>query len=73
MTDPQRARDHDDGTIEEPANSTVDDWFGQNAARDADLADQLVADEDGDEAAAERRFEEEAKGQDKYKAGHPRS
>ena len=73
MADPQQARDNDDGTIEEPANSTVDDWFGQNAARDADLADDLVAAEGGDEAAAEERFAQEAQGEQKYKAGHRRS
>jgi hypothetical protein len=58
--------------IREPDNSTVDDWFGQNVARDQDLADELVDQEGGDEQAAERRFDEEAEGQEKYKAGHPR-
>jgi hypothetical protein len=72
MNDPQHAKSHADGTIEEPENSTVDDWFGQNAGRDAELADQLVAEEGGDEAAAEQRFEEEAQGEERYKAGHPR-
>ncbi len=72
MADPQQAKDNPDGSIEEPDNSTVDDWFGQNAARDADLADELVAEEGGDEAAAERRFEEEAEGKEKYDEGHPR-
>lgn len=62
----------DHGTIEEPPNSTVDDWFGQNAARDQELADELVDQEGGDEAAAERRFEQEAEGEEKYEAGHPR-
>ena len=56
----------------EPDNSTVDDWFGQNVARDQDLADRLVDDEGGDETAAEERFDREAEGRDKYKAGHPR-
>jgi hypothetical protein len=58
--------------IQEPENSTVDDWFGQNVARDQDLADRLVAEEGGDEAAAEERFEEEAEGEDKFREGHPR-
>jgi hypothetical protein len=58
--------------IREPDNSTVDDWFGQNVARDQDLADRLVDEEDGDETAAEERFEDESEGEDKYKAGHPR-
>ena len=58
--------------IKEPENSTVDDWFGQNVARDQELADELVAEEQGDEAAAEARFEDEAEGQEKYEAGHPR-
>ncbi len=72
MTDPQQAKDNPDGSIEEPENSTVDDWFGQNAARDAELADELVAEEGGDQAAAEERFEQEAEGEEKYDAGHPR-
>jgi hypothetical protein len=58
--------------IEEPENSTVDDWFGQNVARDQEKADELVAEEGGDTEAAEERFEEEAEGQDRYEAGHPR-
>jgi hypothetical protein len=61
----------DDNEITEPENSTVDDWFGQNVARDQDLADQLVAEEGGDTAAAEERFEQEAQGEAKYDAGHP--
>jgi hypothetical protein len=61
-----------DSEIREPDNSTVDDWFGQNVARDQDLADQLVEEEGGDEAAAEERFERDAEGQEKYEAGHPR-
>ena len=58
--------------ITEPENSTVDDWFGQNVARDQDLADELVAEEDGDLDSAEKRFDAEAEGEDKFQAGHPR-
>jgi hypothetical protein len=58
--------------IREPDNSTVDDWFGQNVARDQELADDLLEQEDGDERAAESRFEREAKGRERYEAGHPR-
>lgn len=59
--------------VQEPTqDSTVDDWFGQNVARDQELADELVAEEGGDEAAAEERFDAEAEGQDTYEAGHPR-
>lgn len=72
MSDPQQARDNPDGSVEEPENSTVDDWFGQNAARDAELADELVEEEGGDEEAAEERFEREAEGEETYRAGHPR-
>jgi hypothetical protein len=61
-----------DEQIREPDNSTVDDWFGQNVARDQELADELVDEEGGDESAAEERFEQEAEGQEKYEAGHPR-
>lgn len=58
--------------IQEPENSTVDDWFGQNVARDQDLADRLVEEEGGDEEAAEARFEAEAEGEEKFREGHPR-
>ena len=58
--------------IQEPENSTVDDWFGQNVARDQDLADELVEEEGGDVDAAEERFEDEAEGQEKFEEGHPR-
>lgn len=61
-----------DPEIREPDNSTVDDWFGQNVARDQELADDLVEEEGGDAAAAEDRFDEEAEGKEKYDAGHPR-
>ncbi|MGK2949931.1 MAG: hypothetical protein ACSLFP_15270 [Acidimicrobiales bacterium] len=61
-----------DPEIREPDNSTVDDWFGQNVARDQDLADELVEEEGGDTATAEDRFDDEAEGQAKYDAGHPR-
>jgi hypothetical protein len=37
-----------DAEITEPENSTVDDWFGQNVERDAELADQ-----ESDEEAAQ--------------------
>ena len=49
----------DDGVIEEPANSTVDDWLGQRVERDTKLAEDLL-EETGDPAEAERRFDEEA-------------
>lgn len=61
----------DQDEIKEPDNSTVDDWFGQNAARDQELAEKLVAEEGGDQDAAEDRFDDEAEGKAKYDAGHP--
>lgn len=63
--------DPDDATVREPDNSTVDDWFGQNVARDQEVADRVAA-EEGDADDAERRFEREAHGQERYEAGHPR-
>jgi hypothetical protein len=60
-----------DETVE-PDNSTVDDWFGQNAARDADVADQAMADAGGDTEKAEELFEDRAEGEEKYDEGHPR-
>ena len=57
--------------FEEPENSTVDDWLGQNVARDEEVADQAMSDADGDEAEAQRIYEERASGEDKYEAGRP--
>jgi hypothetical protein len=58
--------------IVEPDNSTVDDWFGQNVARDQDVADRAVAEAGGDMEEAEERYEAEAEGEERYRAGHPR-
>jgi hypothetical protein len=60
-----------DGIIEEPPNSTVDDWFGQNVRRDQEVADR-VSEEAASPEEAERRFEEEADGEERYRSGHPR-
>jgi hypothetical protein len=60
-----------EGEVKEPDNSTVDDWFGQNAARDAEVADKAAAEND-DPEAAEAQFEREADGQERYEEGHPR-
>jgi len=51
----------DDPYTEGP-NSTVDDWLGQTVQRDSERADELVAEEHGDVAKAQKRFEEESKG-----------
>jgi hypothetical protein len=58
--------------IREPDNSTVDDWFGQQAARDAEVADEAVAETGGDLNEAERLYDERADGEEKYERGHPR-
>ncbi|MFN8019215.1 MAG: hypothetical protein U0P45_13990 [Acidimicrobiales bacterium] len=60
-----------DDEIREPDNSTVGDWFGQNVARDQEVADR-VSEESATEEEAEARFEEEADGRARYEAGHPR-
>ncbi len=49
----------EEGTIEEPPNSTVDDWIGQRVERDTERAEALL-EETGDPAEAERRFDEQA-------------
>jgi hypothetical protein len=43
----------------EPANSTVDDWHGQDVERDVAAAEQALEEAGGDEALAEERFEAE--------------
>jgi hypothetical protein len=57
--------------VREPPNSTVDDWFGQNVARDQEVADRALHEEETVEDA-EERFEREAHGQERYRAGHRR-
>lgn len=57
MTDPQHAR-FDEDVIEEPPNSTVDDWLGQQVARDDALADEAMQEADGDTERAEEIFEQ---------------
>jgi hypothetical protein len=53
---PDTGPDH--GTIEEPPNSTVDDWLGQQVDEDAELVDDLLDETNGDTEEAERRFEQ---------------
>jgi hypothetical protein len=53
-----------DDAIVEPPNSTVDDWIGQRTDRDAERAEAALEQADGDEAAAERMFEEETERRD---------
>jgi hypothetical protein len=60
-----------DDQIEEPENSTVDDWLGQNVAKDEEVADQALAEAGGDPAKAEEIFDDRASGQQKYDEGHP--
>lgn len=60
-----------DAEIREPENSTVDDWAGQNIARDQEVADRAVAENDTLEEA-EAQFDREAEGQETYEAGHDR-
>ena len=59
--------------IREPDNSTVDDWFGQNVARDQELADDLV-DAGGRRRGGRREALRAARpqGKQKYQEGHRR-
>jgi hypothetical protein len=69
---PDQTERSEDGEIQEPPNSTVDDWFGQNVARDQDVADKAVDEAGGDIDEAEERFDKEAKGKERYEEGHDR-
>lgn len=60
-----------DTEAQEPENATVDDWFGQNVARDQEVADRAAAESD-DDAEAEATFAERAEGERRYAEGHPR-
>jgi hypothetical protein len=44
--------------FQEPPNSTVGDWFGQEVDRDAAAAEQALAEAGGDETRAAEIFEE---------------
>lgn len=44
--------------IQEPSNSTVNDWHGQKVADDMELADELMEETEGDVDEAEKRFRE---------------
>ena len=60
-----------DDTPNTPApgtDSRVEDWIGQSAARDAELADRLSEELPPDEAQA--AFEQEATGSDEQAARH---
>ena len=61
-----------DREIREPENSTVDDWFGQQVSRDAEVADDAVDEAGGNLDDAEKIYEERADGEQKYAEGHPR-
>ncbi|CAN5751317.1 hypothetical protein BH10ACT1_BH10ACT1_13250 [soil metagenome] len=65
------AEEGTEGEVQEPPNSTVDDWFGQNVARDQEVADKVAAEADSSEEA-EKAFEEQADGEERYDEGHPR-
>jgi hypothetical protein len=58
------ARDRENQTIEEPPNSTVDDWHGQKVADDMDLADELLEETEGDVEEAEEQFDERSAAND---------
>lgn len=60
-----------DEEVHEPDNSTVDDWFGQNVARDQDVADEVMEETGGDADEAEQLYEQRAQGEETYQEGHP--
>ncbi len=60
-----------DGEIREPENSTVDDWFGQDVARDEEVAEKAAA-ENATEEEAEAQFAREAEGKETHDLGYPR-
>jgi hypothetical protein len=56
--------------IQEPENSTVDDWLGQRVARDEERADELVNESGGDLEEAARRFDAESDEAQEYHRHH---
>lgn len=59
------------GEVQEPDNSTVEDWLGQDVARDEEVADKAVAENDTLEEA-EAQFNDEAEGKETHDLGYPR-
>ena len=57
----------------EPANSTVDDWMGQEVNKDMELADEVVDESGGDLAKAEEAFDERSAGAEPDAANVPRA
>lgn len=57
----------------EPENSTVDDWMGQEVNKDMDLADKVVEESGGDMAAAEEKFNEQSAGAEPDAGNVPRA
>lgn len=53
-----------DREIQEPPNSTVDDWHGQKVDDDMELADELLEETGGDVEEAEKRFQERSANND---------
>jgi hypothetical protein len=47
-----------DKSTEHATDSTVDDWLGQEVAKDDEIADEVVAEAGGDMDEAERLFNE---------------
>jgi hypothetical protein len=53
-----RQEPQSDSPYEEPPNSTVDDWHGQEVQRDVDAAEAALDEAGGDQAEAAEIFEE---------------
>ena len=51
-----------ESVYQEPDNSTVDDWHGQELAREEERAERLVDETDGDLDEAQARFDAERDG-----------
>jgi hypothetical protein len=62
MDEHGRSQPATDDPYTEDDSATTDEWFGQSIERDRELAERLLAEEGGDELAAERRFEQESVG-----------
>jgi hypothetical protein len=63
-SDEHEAQGGRDRPVEEPPNSTVDDWHGQKVADDMELVDELLDETGGDLDEAEERFEERTAAKD---------
>lgn len=60
-----------DDALKEDESGAVDDWMGQEIERDTEVAERAVDEAGGDMDEAEKKFDEQAEGEQRHKANFP--